>query len=475
MRQPIEREQPLRILYAAGPGNVIGTYRHWKDGRDDPSQVNVTLSGLFYDLCRDNGDEAYVIASCPSPGHVREGNLRIEHRRTPFAEFSGVLYHLGQMMTAARLVVSAVRFRADVAVIACGTCHWFPLRVLPLFGVKVVPSLHCVMWRKFRAPGLVHRIVRRLNAKLFSRSAFRVLSMSRDITEQLEQVTAGKLRPVLEFLPSYRHGQFDAIPRPDPVARPFRVFYAGRIERSKGVFDLLEVARRFKAEGVDDVVFDVCGSGGDDRELAASAQAAGVTDRFLLHGYCNQSAMRGMYARSHAVVVPTTSDFIEGFNQVVSEAVLAGRPVITSAVCPALWYVRDAAIEVPVDDVRAYGDAILALRNDPKLYRAKAEACVKLQGPFYDLAHGWGAALQEALQPLRSAAGTGPSLAPNGEEPDWMQRPPSAPAATALAPFPPPPRPRRQPSTALYVRPRLLPNAAGNGTVGGPSPVWSAS
>ena len=44
---------PLRILYAAGPGDVIGTYRHWKEGRDDPSQIAITYSGQFYSLCKE--------------------------------------------------------------------------------------------------------------------------------------------------------------------------------------------------------------------------------------------------------------------------------------------------------------------------------------------------------------------------------------------------------------------------------------
>jgi glycosyltransferase involved in cell wall biosynthesis len=187
----------------------------------------------------------------------------------------------------------------------------------------------------------------------------------------------------------------------DPDNRPFRVFYAGRIERSKGVFDLLAIARRFKAQGIDDVVFDICGSGGAFDQLKANTQAAGVADRFLLHGYCNQPAMRRHYEASHVVIVPTTSDFVEGFNQVVAEAVLARRPVITSAVCPAIDYVREAAIEVPVDDVQAYGDAILALRNDPALLRAKIDACAALQAPYYDPARGWGAALEAALRSLR--------------------------------------------------------------------------
>src|SRR5882757_7926679 len=128
-------DRSLRILYAAGPGDVIGTFNHWKEGRDDPSQVNMTLSGMFYDLVRANGDKAYVIASHSHPGSVVDGDFLIVNRRTPFQTRSGLLYHLGQVFIALRLIASAVWFRADVAVVVCGTAHWFPLRLFPLFGI----------------------------------------------------------------------------------------------------------------------------------------------------------------------------------------------------------------------------------------------------------------------------------------------------------------------------------------------------
>jgi glycosyltransferase involved in cell wall biosynthesis len=417
--------QSLRILYAAGPGNVIGTYQVWKSGGDDPSQVNMTLSGMFYDICRAHGDTAYVLSTCPIPGNVRDGNFRIRHRAAPFADRSGMLYHLGQLLMAARVIVAAICFRADVALIDGGTCHWFPLRILPWLGIKVIPTLHCVMWKKYRPLSRVSRLAWRLNRKFFVKAAHRVLSMSRDITAQLAQLTVARRPPVHQFLPTYRIGQFDDVARVDPSKRPFRVFCAGRIERNKGVFDLLAIARRFKAQCIDDVVFDICGSGGAFEQLRANTEAAGVADRFFLHGYCNQPAMRRHYEVSHVVIVPTTSDFVEGFNQVVAEAVLAGRPVITSAVCPAIDYVREAAIEVPVDDVQAYGDAILALRNNPDLYRAKVEACAELQAPFYDLSLGWGAALEEALRPLR-----GGTTETRSKLRLWKRRPRTSAAAT---------------------------------------------
>ncbi len=123
---------------------------------------------------------------------------------------------------------------------------------------------------------------------------------------------------------------------------------------------------------------------------------AGLAERFRCHGHTNYQDLRERYERCHVVVVPTTTAFIEGLNKVVVEGVLAGRPVVTSSVCPALEYVRDAVVEVPADDVGAYADAILRLKTDPALYEAKRAASAGVRAMFYDPARGWAAAVERA-------------------------------------------------------------------------------
>jgi glycosyltransferase involved in cell wall biosynthesis len=401
--------RPLRILYAAGPGNVLGTYRHWKEGVDDPSQVSVTYSGQFFDVCRELGAQAYVLACSRTPGFLRDGPFTIRHRPVPFEDGPGPLYHLGQVWSGLRLLASALAFRADAAVVVNGTAHWFALGLLPLFGVRVVPSLHCVLWPVGRPPSGARRLVRWLDARFFARRADAVLSASGDITRQVDEMTGGRHRPIVEFLPTYRPGSFDS--REPPARPPFRVFFAGRVERNKGVFDLLVIARRFAAAGRTDIEFDLCGSGSALDDLRRAADEAGLAGRFRCHGYCSRDFMRQTYAGSHAVIVPTTSDFIEGFNQVVAEGVLSGRPVITSRVCPALDYVRDAVVEVGVDDVQGYGDAILRLCDDEEFYRVRCRGSAGAQAQFYDAGRGWAAALKKALAP----SGVAPVAAPGGK------------------------------------------------------------
>jgi glycogen(starch) synthase len=406
--------RPPRILYAAGPGDVIGTYRHWKAGQDDPSQVAITYSSQFYDLCRDSHLRGYVISSNRRIERLTEGNLVLEHRPIRFQRGPGALFHLGQIWYGLRLVMSAIWYRVDLAIIADGA-HWFVLGLMPWFGIKVVPTLHCVLWPTHRpSVGRVTRFIRKLNARFFRRRVTAVLSLSNEITRQVQSMLGGKAVPIISFLPTYRPESFGDGFGPPPAPPPFRVFFAGRIEKNKGVFDLLEVARRFNdlksgavpgasefpRTGVGEeagVEFDLCGDGSQLEPLREAVAAAGLSDRFRCHGHSTKPFMREQYEKCHVVIVPTTSDFVEGFNKVVAEGVLAGRPVITSSVCPALEYVKDAVVEVPPDDAVAYGDAILQLANDPALYESKRAGCATARAQFYDAGHGWKAAVAKAI------------------------------------------------------------------------------
>jgi glycosyltransferase involved in cell wall biosynthesis len=269
---------------------------------------------------------------------------------------------------------------------------------LPLFGIKVVPALHCVLWPKYRRPGRLARLIIALDKLLFTRAAAALLTASGDIDDQLSELAgkrSARLR-IAPFLPTYRSRHFSA-PVAPPAAPPFRVLYAGRIVAEKGVFDLLKVAALLAADGRK-VEFDICGTGSALDEMQRRAQADGLSASIRFHGHCNRPTMVEMFQNAHAVIVPTTTDFVEGFNQVVAEAILAGRPVVTSDVCPAIKYVGDAVVAVPPDDVPAYAKAIARLSDDAAFYQHCAAACASARAQFFDESRGWAAALHSALR-----------------------------------------------------------------------------
>ena len=144
--------RPLRLIYASGPGDVITTYRHWNRGKDDPSQVTMTYSGMFYDVCQELGAKALVIAWHPRKEKVVDGNFRIEHRPVRYPDGPTIPYLLEHFFWAIRFVVSAVLFRADAAIVSMPSFNPIPMRVLPWLGIKLIPSVHCMLWTKKGRP-----------------------------------------------------------------------------------------------------------------------------------------------------------------------------------------------------------------------------------------------------------------------------------------------------------------------------------
>lgn len=390
-----------RIMYAAGPGSVIGTFDHWSKGYDDPSQVAMTFSGQFYDLCSALDAEGYIIASHPEKKFLKEGRFMLEHRPVLLSKQSGVLYYLGQILYELSLIISALWFRADVVVGSATPC-FFVLSLLPKLGIQVIPSLHCVLWPKYKSLTKAQRLLLKINSRFFAKDSFAILSTSEDITDQVRKLTNNQPRPIVNFLSTYRSTEFKNVTHNEDRST-FQVLFAGRIEVNKGVFDLLEIAKRFKAEGRNNIVFNICGTGSALELLRQQIEENQLHSSFIVHGYCNKSEMRQMFSLSHVVIVPTKSDFLEGLNQVVVESVLANRPVITSSICPALSYVQDAVIEVPPDNVAAYGDAILKLQDDYGFYQEKQRSCKNLQEQFYGDSRSWSQALKSILSKLHLA------------------------------------------------------------------------
>ena len=398
--------RPLRIFYAAGPGDVIGTYRHWKNGEDDPSQVAITYSGQFYDLIRDIGAVARVVSWHPRREKFHDDRVWIEHRPVPFPEAVGPLYHSGQLWYGLRLVASAVRYRADV-VISMGGGAWYTFGLLPLFGIKVIVALHGHLREVARQPRGFSKLLWALNRRFFRRTPTAVLFVSDSVAQQLLQITGPVAMPVVRFTPTYRREMFDGAADVRPAPRPFRVLFAGRMEENKGVFQLLEIARGYAAAGRADIEFDLAGSGTAVEPLRQQAEAAGIATRFRCHGHVDKPGMRRLFEQAHAVVAPTTTGSVEGLNKVVVESVLAGRPVVTSRVCPALEYVRDAVVEVPPDEAKGYGEAILRLADDQALYEEKVRGCTTATGQFYDMEQSWYATMKRVLQLVGLVPGDG--------------------------------------------------------------------
>ena len=390
-----------RILYAAGPGNVIQAHKHWSAGLDDPSEVSITFSSQFEQFCRDIGAEAYVIASHGRHATYHDGQFKLEHRPKPMPGATGIGYHVAEALYGLGLFLTALRFRADVAVVNSGSTHYFILSLFRLARIKTIVVLHNTLWPSgFPSTRTVPRMIAKLDSVFFRWVPVGTIGVSQECVRQVEQLTKRKHAPLYQIRAQFRREYFRAIPPPPKHdQRPFRIMYIGRIIRIKGVFDILEIAKRIEDQAPGQVQWEICGSGQDLKELTQLQEKMGLKETVCIRGWTSLRDLQNVYARSHVSIVPTRNDYSEGLAMTAAEAVLAGRPVITNPVVPALEVLRPACIEAKTNDVESYVEAILKLIYDPNQYRMLCKACPDLQEQFYDREQGLTATLKRILSP----------------------------------------------------------------------------
>lgn len=388
----------FRIFYAAGPGHIIAAHKHWREGADDPTQMSLTYSGQFADLCRDLDATAYMVSSNEQREFLEDGQFTLEHRPKRVLG-GGLLYHLSEIIYGLSLLVTAVRFRADVAVTSSGTTHYFVLSLFRLCGIRVVTVLHNTLWPKGHLPTrLGQRIVMKLDGLFFRFMCNAVIGISPECTRQVSELVSGRARSLHVMYPQFRRQNFAGIrPAPNPADRPFKIIFAGRVERNKGVFDILEMARRIEDMHPGMVRWDICGDGTDLQNLRKQHQELRLADTVTIHGWTAPADLRGLQGDSHLSIVPTRSNFAEGMAKTALEAVLAGRPVLASSVTPALEILESAAMAVEANDIDKYINTVIELANDQPRYNRLVLACDGVQKDLYDERKSFSSTLKRVM------------------------------------------------------------------------------
>jgi glycosyltransferase involved in cell wall biosynthesis len=295
-----------------------------------------------------------------------------------------------------QLTWSALRFRATHAVIDSGTAHWFLFAPLAWAGVQVIPNLHNTRWPAGHPPtGRLNRLLLRLDGLFFRHCVKLALAVSPEGARQVAELSRGRTR-TREYRAQFVAADFADLPPDPPLDGPRRLLFAGRVERDKGVFDLVEAVARLNADGGVRYTLEVCGAGSAVPELEALLHERGLSDQVRLRGRLQRADLLQAYAHCHAVVVPTGPTFNEGFAMVCAEAALAGRPVVGSRVVPA-GEVLGAAFKTAENDPEDIARVLRWLLEDPDAYAAAVAATVKVRPQFVDRANGLTAALVSLL------------------------------------------------------------------------------
>ena len=379
------RVKPLRLLYALGPGDVIHSFSNWKGGIDVVSETSRTWSGQFFDFCHRFGHQGHAISYFGQPGKLTDGAMIVENRPKRLSR-RGIRYHISEALYAASIMWTALRWRADVLIVDSGTTHWALMAPLKLTGVRIVGMLHNVPWPSgYRPKRRLSRILFATEGWFWRRVVSALISVSPECERQVRELAGNFTALAVQCRAQFNRTDFASIPAAPPIENaPLRIMFAGRIERNKGVFDIVEIASLLERSHPGRVRFDICGGGPALKELNEAIQQKGLEGVVRTHGRLIRPDLLKQYAACHAVIVPTRSDFCEGMPQVAAEAILCGRPVITSRLSNALDVLAGALVIAEPDDPRSYVIGIERILHDSGYYEGLCAGCPALQEQFYD-------------------------------------------------------------------------------------------
>jgi glycosyltransferase involved in cell wall biosynthesis len=226
-----------------------------------------------------------------------------------------------------------------------------------------------------------------------------ILAVSPEAERQVDELAGPRHRPVHQLRAQFQPDFFTGIPAPDLAASPFQVMFIGRVNEHKGVLDIPDMAVRAERLAPGAVRWTICGRGPALDALRAKITALQLDEVVDARGWTSLDDLKKLYAKSHAWIVPTRSGFAEGLAMTAAEAILAGRPIVSNPIVPALELLAPAAMAARSNDADSHADAVLAIAGDRALYARLQASTRDLGAQFYDREQGLAAVLMRALLP----------------------------------------------------------------------------
>ena len=154
----------------------------------------------------------------------------------------------------------------------------------------------------------------------------------------------------------------DRVPTPwkvkagEPVA-----LFVGRLIPEKGIYDLLEAMVSVRTQTPVHLV--LAGGGPEEENFRARAHSLGLESHVTLAGYLDARALVAAYQAADLFVLPSWS---EGFPTVLTEAMHAGLPVVTTRIRGAVDHLQDGvhACFVPPQNPKALAEAMVKVLQD---------------------------------------------------------------------------------------------------------------
>ena len=370
-------------------------------GASAGGETSVTFSRQLVRLLEERGHDAMLVSSHPRADRLDLGRIVLVNEPRRHEAARGLGFYRSRIAYAQHLAKMAYRSGAELAVIDSGTTCPFALRAFHRYGIKVAVNFHNVRWADGFAPTRpIGRLVRALDSNFFRKQTVAAMGCSPACADQVRADGASTL-PYFGWT-----AQYDSSGFPDPSvafnqvvqpAKPLALLFVGRVEASKGVFDLITVAKGLRDRGLGNSHITFCGDGSALEPLRAAIAASDVADMMTVRGRLGRAELMAAYAASDLVVVPTRAAFTEGMPLVCAEAMLAFRPVLTSRISNAVPVLGDAMMEAIPQDPASYVEQIERFARDPAVRLRLRQATITARAQFLDRNRSYAAAMDALI------------------------------------------------------------------------------
>ncbi len=200
-------------------------------------------------------------------------------------------------------------------------------------------------------------------------------------------------------------GRFRPDPAPGDPAAPPVLLYHGRVDRRKGVFDMIEALQRLDAEGTAFRLV-LSGIGPDLDEAVRRIDAAGLARLTTLRGYVDYDHAPDAYQGADIFVSPT---YAEGFSNTILEAMASGLATISCRVVGVVDCLRDNenGLLTEAGDIDALTHGLRRLITDRALRHRLADAALEECRRVYS----WAAVAELIMQAYATVVRQPPDLA----------------------------------------------------------------
>lgn len=164
-------------------------------------------------------------------------------------------------------------------------------------------------------------------SRFLYKNAHVVFTVSPNFTEIVNQAGGNGLtqRPGISF------SSDDIIYKKSFVSKKMYSFlYLGRLDKEKGLLELLDAIHSLKVQGIDNFKFDIVGDGYHEDEIKEKAKQLKLDTVVKFHGgVTDLTQLKAYYINADLFVLPT---YHEGFPRTLYEAMIFKVPIVTTFV-----------------------------------------------------------------------------------------------------------------------------------------------